>query len=113
MFKNKILFIFKRYIYNNNNKILISKNFSFLSIILFIIITRLFKFIIKNKLNKNNFDIKFSKDILNKKMLISIFKTFKKNLIKEFNFINIIKINISTYYYSTRNKKERFFFNNE
>ena len=45
MLKNKMLFIFKRYEYNNN-KMLILKNLSFLSIILFIII-RSFKFIVK------------------------------------------------------------------
>ena len=37
IFKNKILFVFKRCEYNNN-KISISKNLSFLSIILFIVI---------------------------------------------------------------------------
>ena len=37
MFKDKILFLFKRCDYNNN-KILTSKNLSFLSITLFIII---------------------------------------------------------------------------
>ena len=71
-----MLFIFKRYEYNDN-KISTSKNLSFLSIISFII-TRFFKFIIKNESNENNFDINFSKDILNKKKIILIFKTFKK-----------------------------------
>ena len=41
MFKDKILFIFKRYKYNNN-KILAFKNLSFLLKILFIIIIRFF-----------------------------------------------------------------------
>ena len=66
MLKNKILFIFKRCEYNDN-KILISKNLSFLSIISFIIIIRSFKLIVKNELNENNFDINLSKNILNKK----------------------------------------------
>ena len=107
MFKDKILFIFKRYKYNDN-KILISKNLSFLSIISFII-TRLFKLIIKNELNENNFDINFSKNILNKKRSTLIFKTFKKKLIKKFNFIDIVEINISIYYHLIRNKKNKLF----
>ena len=64
--KNKILFGFKRYKYDNN-KILASKNLSFLSIILFIAIIRSFKLTIKNKSNENNFDINSSKNISNKK----------------------------------------------
>ena len=77
MLKNKILFVFKRCEYDNN-KILISKNLSFLSTILFIIIIRSFKFIIKNELNKDNFDINLLKEISNRKRSILIFKTFKK-----------------------------------
>ena len=65
MRKNKILFVFERY-KHNNNKILTSKNLSFLSIILFIIITRSLKFTIKNELNENNFDMNSSKDIKKK-----------------------------------------------
>ena len=85
------------------------KNFSFLSIISFIII-RSFKFIVKNESNENNFDINFSKDILNKKRLISIFRAFKEKMIKKFNFINIAKINVSTYYHLIYNKKNKLFF---
>ena len=96
--KNKMLFIFKRYKYNNN-KILTFKNLSFLLKTLFIIIIRFFKFIIENKSNKNNFDINYFKNILNKKRSILTFKIFKKKTIKKFNFINIIKINVSIYYY--------------
>ena len=77
--KDKILFIFKRCEYDNN-KILISKNLSFLLIISFIIIIRFLKSIIKNESNENNFDINFSKNISNRKRLISTFKTFKKKL---------------------------------
>ena len=86
MLKDKILFLFKRY-NHNNSKILTSKNLSFLSTILFIIITRSFKPIIKNDLNENNFDMNHSKDVsnkkklINKKRLISILRVFKKNKI--------------------------------
>ena len=102
-----MLFVFKRCKYNNN-KISISKNLSFLSIISFIIIRSL-KLIVKDESNENNFDINFSKDILNKKRLTSILKTFKEKLIKKFNLIDIIKINASTYYYLARNKKNKLF----
>ena len=70
-----MLFISKRYKYNNN-KTSTSKNLSFLSIISFIV-TRSFKFIVKNELNENNFDINLLKNILNKKKITLIFKTFK------------------------------------
>ena len=75
MRKDKVLFVFERY-KHNDNKILTLKNLSFLSIILFIIIIRSLRFIIKNELNENNFDINFSKDI--KKRLISTIKILKK-----------------------------------
>ena len=113
MLKNKILFIFERCEYNNN-KISITENLSFLSTISFIIITRSLKSIVKNESNENNFDINYLKDILNRKRLISTFKTFKKKMIKKFNFIDIVKIDASIYYYLTRNKKNKlFFFDNE
>ena len=108
MFKNKILFIFKRYEYNDN-KILTAKNLSFLSIISLIIITRLFKSIIKNESNENNFDMNHSKDILNKKKLTSTLKALKEKMIKKFNLIDIAEINASIYYYLTRNKKNKLF----
>ena len=76
--KNKILFIFKRYKYDDN-KISTSENLSFLSIISFIVIIRSLKFTIKNKLNEDNFDVNFSKDI--KKKLISTLRAFKKKMI--------------------------------
>ena len=109
MFKNKILFIFKRCKYNDD-KILISKNLSFLSIISFVIIIRSFKFIIKNELNEDNFDINYLKDILNRKRSISTFKIFKKKMIKKLDFIDIIKIDVLVYYYLIRNKKNKLFF---
>ena len=80
MLNNKILFFSKRYNYNNN-KILTSEDFSFLSIISFIVITRPFKFIVKNDSNENNFDMNYSKNISNKKRLTLIFKTFKEKMI--------------------------------
>ena len=108
MLKDKMLFIFKRCKYNNN-KILIFKNLSFLLKTSFIIIIRSFKFIIKNKSNKNNFDINHFKDILNKKRLTLTFKALKEKIIKKFNFIDIVEIDISTYYYLIRNKDNKLF----
>ena len=62
MRKNKILFIFER-CEHDNYKVSTSENLSFLSITLFIIITRSLKFIIKNKSDKDNFDVNSLKDI--------------------------------------------------
>ena len=72
-----MLFIFKRYKYNNN-KISTFENLLFLLITLFVIISRFFKFIIKNELNEDNFDINYFKNILNKKRSTLTFKAFKK-----------------------------------
>ena len=108
MRKNKMLFIFKRY-KHNNNKVSASENFSFLSIISFIVIIFL-KFIAKNS-NEESFDMNSSKDI--KKRSTSTFKTFKKKMIQKFDLLNIIEINILVYYYLTRNKENRFFFDNK
>ena len=107
MLKDKMLFISKRCEYDDN-KISISKNLSFLSIISSII-TRPFKFIIKNESDENSFDMNSSKDILNKKRIISTFKTFKKKMIKKFNLIDILKIGVSVYYYLIRNKENKLF----
>ena len=71
--KNKILFISKRYKYNDN-KVLTFENLSFLSITSFIIITFL-KFIVENS-NEENSNVNSSKDT--KKRSTFIFKTFKK-----------------------------------
>ena len=108
MLKDKILFIFKR-CKHNDNKTLAFKNLSFLLKTLFVIITRFFKFIIKNKSNKNNFDINHFKDISNKKRSISTFKTFKEKIIKKFNLIDIVEIDASIYYYLIQNKKNKLF----
>ena len=107
MFKDKMLFVFKR-CEHNDNKISTSKNLSFLSITSFII-TRSFKLIIKNKSNENNFDINSSKDTSNKKTTTLTFKTFKEKMIKKFNLIDIAEINASTYYYLIYNKKNKLF----
>ena len=77
MRKNKMLFVFKRYKYNDN-KVSTSENLSFLSIILFIIIIS-FKFIVKNS-NEESFDVNSSKDI--KKKSTSTLKAFKKKDLK-------------------------------
>ena len=106
MLKDKILFIFERY-KHKHNKILISKNLSFLSITLFIIIIRSFEFIVKNESNKNNFDINYSKDISNRKKSISVFKSFKEKMIQKFNFIDIAEIDALTYYYLIKNKENK------
>ena len=98
MLKNKMLFIFERYEYDDN-KTSTLENLSFLSKTSFIIIIRPFKFIVKNESNKNNFDINYFKNILNRKRSISTFKIFIKKMIKKFNLIDIIKINASIYYY--------------
>ena len=50
-----------------------------------------------------------SKDILNKKSLIFIFKTLKEKIIKKFDFINIVEIDVLVYYHLIRNKKNKFF----
>ena len=64
---------------------------------LFVIITRFFKFIIKNELNEDGFDVNFLKDI--KKRSTPTFRTFKKKMIQKLDLLNIIKIDVSAYYY--------------
>ena len=108
MLKDKMLFIFKWYKYNDN-KTLTFENLSFLLKTLFIIIIWSFKFIAENESNKDNFDINHFKNILNKKRSTLIFKTLKEKIIKKLNFIDIIKINISIYYHLIRNKKNKLF----
>ena len=108
MFKNKILFLLKR-CDHNNNKISTLKDLSFLSNALSIIITRSFKFIVKNDSNENNFDINHFKDVFNKKRSTSNLKTLKKIKIQKSNLIDIVEINVSTYYYLIKNKKNKLF----
>ena len=109
MFKNKILFLFKRYNYDNN-KILISKDLSFLSNASFIIITRSFKFIVENDSNENNFDMNHFKNVFNKKKSTSTFRAFKKMKIQKSGFIDIVEIDALTYYHLIRNKENKLFF---
>ena len=49
----------------------------------------------------------FSKDI--RKRLTSTFRAFKKKIIQKLNLLNIVKIDVSVYYYLTRSKKNRLF----
>ena len=102
--KNKILFISKRYKYNDN-KVLISENLSFLSITSFIIIISL-KFIVENS-DEESSDVNFSKNTRERSTFT--FKAFKKKMIQEFNLLNIVEINISIYYYLARSKENKFF----
>ena len=108
MLKNKVLFLFKRY-NHNNNKISTSKDLSFLSNALFIIIIRSFKIIVKNNSNENNFDINHSKDVFNKKRSILILRIFKEIKIQKSDLIDIAEINASAYYHLIRNKENKLF----
>ena len=108
MLKDKMLFIFKRYKYNNN-KVSTSENLSFLLKTSFIIITRSFKFTIKNESNENNFDINHFKNTSNRKRSISTPRALKKKIIKKLDLIDIVEIDVSTYYYLIRNKKNKLF----
>ena len=114
MFKDKILFLFERYNYDDN-KISASKDLSFLSITSFVVITRSLKLIIENDSNENNFDMNHSKDVSNKKestsrkRSISTLRTFKKNKIQKPNLIDIAEIDASAYYYLIRNKENKLF----
>ena len=103
-----MLFIFKRYKYNHN-KALAFENLSFLLKTLSIVIIRPFKFIIKNESNENNFDMNYSKNISNRKRSILTFRAFKEKMIKKSDFIDIVKINASIYYYLIRNKENKLF----
>ena len=108
IFKNKILFLFERCDYNNN-KISASKDLLFLSITSFVVITRPFKFIVKNDSNENNFDINHSKNVSNKKRLTLISKALKEKKIQKFNLIDIAEIDASAYYHLIKNKKNKLF----
>ena len=104
MRKNKMLFIFERYKYNDN-KVSAFKDFSFLSIISFIIIISL-KLIVKN-LNEKSFDVNSSKNI--KKRSTSTLRALKKKMIQKSNLLNIIEINALIYYFLIRNKENKLF----
>ena len=104
MRKDKVLFVSKRYKYDDN-KVSASENLSFLSITSFIIIISL-KSIAENS-NEKSFDMNSSKDT--RKRLTFIFKTFKKRMIQKLDLLNIIEIDVSIYYYLTRSKENKFF----
>ena len=104
MRKNKILFIFKRCEYNDN-KVSTIENLSFLSITSSIIIT-FFKSIVENS-DEESLDINFSKNT--RKKSTSILKTFKEKMIQKSDFLNIVEINVSIYYYLTRSKENKLF----
>ena len=108
MLKNKILFLFKR-CDHDNNKILTSKDFLFLSNALFVIIIRSFKSIVENDSNENNFDMNYSKDVFNKKRSTLIFRALKEIKIQKFDFIDIVEIDVLTYYYLVKNKENKLF----
>ena len=108
MLKDKMLFIFKRYKYDDN-KALAFKDLSFLSKTSSIVITWPFKFITKDESNKNNFDIYYFKDILNRKRSTLTFRVLKKKMIKKPYLIDIAEIDASTYYHLIRNKKNKLF----
>ena len=108
MFKNKILFLFKR-CDHNNNKILITKDLSFL-LISSVIITRFFKSIIENNSNEDNFDMNHSKNASNRKKSISTLKALKEKKIQKSNLIDIAEIDAFAYYHLIRNKKNKLFF---
>ena len=50
-----------------------------------------------------------SKNTLNRKRIILIFKTFKEKMIKKSDFINIAKIDVLIYYHLIRNKENKLF----
>ena len=112
--KTRYCFFFERCDYNDN-KILASKDLSFLSTTSSIVITRPFKFIVENDSNENNFDMNYSKNVLNKKELtsrkrsISTLKTLKENKIQKSNFIDIAEIDVFAYYHLARNKENKLF----
>ena len=80
------MFSFKRYNYDNN-KILTSKDLSFLLIISLVIIIQSFKFIIRNESNEDNFDINYSK-IENKKQLHYCISAIKNRILISLNIIS-------------------------
>ena len=76
MRKNKILFISKRYEYNDN-KVLAFEDLSFLSIISSVVI--IFLKLIAEDSNEESFDMNLSKDT--RKRSTFIFKTLKEKMI--------------------------------
>ena len=104
MRKDKILFVFKRYKYNDN-KISTIKNLSFLSITSFIIITSL-KSIVENSDEKSS-DVNSPKDT--RKRSTSTLKTLKEKMIQKSDLLNIVEIDVLIYYYLIRSKENKLF----
>ena len=104
MRKDKILFIFKWCEYNDN-KVSTIEDLSFLSITSSIIIT-FFKFIVENS-DEESSDVNSLKDT--RKRSTFTFKTFKEKMIQKLDFLNIVEINVSIYYYLIRSKENKLF----
>ena len=104
MRKDKILFVFKRYEYNDN-KVSATENLSFLSIISSIIIT-LLKLTVENS-NEKSLNVNSPKDTRKRSTLT--LKTLKEKMIQKLNLLNIAEIDISTYYYLARSKENKLF----
>ena len=104
MRKNKILFVFKRY-KHNDNKVSAIEDLSFLSIISFVIIIFL-KLIVENS-DEENSDVNSLKDTRKKSTFI--LRAFKEKMIQKLNFLNIVEIDVSIYYYLTRSKENKLF----
>ena len=107
MFKNKILFFFERCDYDDN-KVSVTKDFSFL-FTSFVVIIRSFKSIVENDSNENSFDMNYSKEVSNKKRLISTLKALKEKKIQKSDLIDIVEIDAFAYYHLIRNKENKFF----
>ena len=108
MLKNKILFLSER-CDHDDNKISTSKDLSFLSNALSVVITRPFKPIVENDSNEDNSDMDHSKDVFNRKKSTSTFKTLKEIKIQKSDLIDIVEIGVSAYYHLTRNKENKLF----
>ena len=104
MKKNKILFVFERYKYNDNKASAI-ENLSFLSITSSIIIIS-FKSTVEN-LDEKSSDVNFSKNT--RKRLTPILRALKEKMIQKSNLLNIAEINVSIYYHLTRSKENKLF----
>ena len=68
-------------------------------------------FIFINKSNNNNFNInRYINDKLYKIRYILISRVLKERKVAEFEFLDIVEIDINLYYYLAKNKENRLFF---
>ena len=104
MRKNKILFVFKRYKYNDN-KVSATEDLSFLPITSFIIIT-FPKPTVENS-DEESSDVNPLKDT--RKKSTSTLKALKKKMIQKSDLLNIVEIDVSIYYYLIRSKENKLF----